>query len=155
MIELDVYDYKLLAALRKDSRLSLRELGSCADLSAPAVASRVKRLEALGVIKGYSVILSESAFALEVEALCFTKVPFIKTKDYLSYMEKSLCVSSLVKVASEYSYMAVASFKNISSLNSFHNYLEEHFGPSKVQILLKKEFINRAPLTIQDPSKLV
>ncbi|MGN0894969.1 MAG: Lrp/AsnC family transcriptional regulator, partial [Succinivibrio sp.] len=45
MINLDTTDLQILCALRDDSRLSLRELGAKISLSAPAVASRVKRLE--------------------------------------------------------------------------------------------------------------
>ena len=69
MIDLDTSDLQIILALRNDSRLSLRDLGAKSGLSAPAVSSRLKRLESLGVIRGYSVILCESAFALEVEQI--------------------------------------------------------------------------------------
>jgi len=43
----------LLEELQRDARLSLAELGRRVGLSSPAVAERLQRLEAAGVIRGY------------------------------------------------------------------------------------------------------
>jgi Lrp/AsnC family transcriptional regulator, leucine-responsive regulatory protein len=51
--ELDDVDWRLLAALQTDARLSYNALSRRVHLSAPAVAERVRRLEAAGVITGY------------------------------------------------------------------------------------------------------
>jgi Lrp/AsnC family leucine-responsive transcriptional regulator len=50
---LDPTNRLLLAALQQDARMSLAELGRRVGLSSPAVAERIKRLEAAGVIRGY------------------------------------------------------------------------------------------------------
>lgn len=50
---LDTLDWRLLAELQADGRLSYKELGRRVNLSAPAVAERVRRLEETGVIRGY------------------------------------------------------------------------------------------------------
>jgi Lrp/AsnC family leucine-responsive transcriptional regulator len=50
---LDDVDWRLLEALQADGRLSFKELGRRINLSAPAVAERVRRLEETGVITGY------------------------------------------------------------------------------------------------------
>ena len=146
MIELDTSDLQLLCALREDCRLSLRDLGEKCSLSAPAVSARIRRLEQAGVIRGYTVSLSDSAFALEVEALIYTKVRFDSIQAYLEYMKSALAVSACMKIADEYSYMAIASFRSISQLNNFVLHLEENFGQCRISIILKKEFINRVPL---------
>ena len=146
MIELDTSDLQLLCALREDCRLSLRDLGEKCSLSAPAVSARIRRLEQAGVIRGYTVSLSDSAFALEVEALIYTKVRFDSIQAYLEYMKSALAVSACMKIADEYSYMAIASFRSISQLNNFVLYLEENFGQCRISIILKKEIIKRVPL---------
>ena len=51
--ELDQTDWRLLAELQQDGRLSYNELGRRVSLSPPAVAERVRRLEETGVIRGY------------------------------------------------------------------------------------------------------
>ncbi|MBC6461655.1 Lrp/AsnC family transcriptional regulator, partial [Actinomadura sp. HBU206391] len=50
---LDELDWQILKELQSDGRLSLKELGRRINLSAPAVADRVRRLEESGVIMGY------------------------------------------------------------------------------------------------------
>lgn len=50
---LDDLDWRILDELQTDGRLSLKELGRRVNLSAPAVADRVRRLEDSGVITGY------------------------------------------------------------------------------------------------------
>ncbi len=154
MIDLDATDYMILCALRDDSRLSLRDLGSKCGLSAPAVGSRVKRLENCGIIRGYTISVSESVFATALEAVFYTKVRTIDVKSYLEYMRESLCVTSCVKIADEYSYMAMAAFDNIRQLNSFAEYLNENFGNTRVSIVLDKEFVNRPSIKLDGSKKL-
>ncbi|HLF07288.1 MAG TPA: Lrp/AsnC family transcriptional regulator [Thermoplasmata archaeon] len=58
---LDDLDRRLLGLLREDSRQSSRKLAKFLGVSAPTVASRVRRLEQMGVIRGYTVTLSTDA----------------------------------------------------------------------------------------------
>ncbi|WP_222423196.1 Lrp/AsnC family transcriptional regulator [Arthrobacter woluwensis] len=67
MIQLDDIDWQLLAALQEDARLGFRELGRMVHLTAPAVASRVRRLEEGGVILGYSARVDPAAVGYGVE----------------------------------------------------------------------------------------
>ena len=53
-INLDEIDWRLLAELQADGRLSFNELARRVHLSPPAVAERVRRLEQSGVIAGYA-----------------------------------------------------------------------------------------------------
>lgn len=50
---MDEVDLGLLSALQDDARATYAELGRTVGLSAPAVAERVRRLEASGIISGY------------------------------------------------------------------------------------------------------
>jgi Lrp/AsnC family leucine-responsive transcriptional regulator len=49
----DHVDWRLLAELQDDARLSFNELSRRVHLSAPAVAERVRRLEDSGAVAGY------------------------------------------------------------------------------------------------------
>ena len=51
--DLDTISLRLLEELQRDARLSVAELGRRVGLSSPAVAERLQRLEAAGVIRGY------------------------------------------------------------------------------------------------------
>ena len=66
---LDSYDTRILAELQADARLSLAELGRRVHLSQPAVAERVRKLEAGGVITGYRATLNLGALGYGIRAL--------------------------------------------------------------------------------------
>ncbi len=56
---MDTTDRAILTELRKDARLSMRELSRRVALSAPAVGERVRRLEERGVIERYTIAVAE------------------------------------------------------------------------------------------------
>lgn len=66
---LDFYDTRILAELQADARLSLAELGRRVHLSQPAVAERVRKLEASGVISGYRATVNLGALGYGIRAL--------------------------------------------------------------------------------------
>ena len=57
----DPVNRQLLTELQADARLSIAELGRRIGLSAPAVAERMKRLEAEGAITGYHAAVDPRA----------------------------------------------------------------------------------------------
>jgi len=66
---MDAVDRLLLAELQADARLSYNELSRRVKLSAPAVAERVRRLEADGVIAGYHAHVDPARAGISVMAL--------------------------------------------------------------------------------------
>ena len=56
--ELDHLDHKIIQALKDNARISITELSSIVNLSRNAVSFRIKKLETIGVIKGYTTILN-------------------------------------------------------------------------------------------------
>jgi len=58
----DATDRRIVALLREDARRSFKDIGTHVNLSAPAVKRRVDRLEADGVIRGYTAMVDPRAF---------------------------------------------------------------------------------------------
>jgi DNA-binding Lrp family transcriptional regulator len=67
-IELDDTDTRLLAALQRDAHLTAQELGEALNLSASQAGRRRQRLEAAGLITGYTVRLDPARLGLQVQA---------------------------------------------------------------------------------------
>jgi Lrp/AsnC family transcriptional regulator, leucine-responsive regulatory protein len=65
----DATDWTIIEELQADGRLSINELARRIPLSAPAVAERVRRLEASGVITGYRAVVDPAAVGLGIQAL--------------------------------------------------------------------------------------
>jgi Lrp/AsnC family leucine-responsive transcriptional regulator len=67
--KLDETDLKIIGELISDGRVSLAELGRRVNLSSPAVADRVRRLEQAGVITGYRAELDLRMLGYELTAI--------------------------------------------------------------------------------------
>ena len=65
-VEVDDFDLALLRALASDARQSQRALGRRIEMSAPAVADRLARLERAGVVRGYRVDIDWAALGYPV-----------------------------------------------------------------------------------------
>jgi Lrp/AsnC family leucine-responsive transcriptional regulator len=70
---LDDTDRKIVGELTGDGRVSFAELGRRVNLSSPAVAERVQRLERAGVITGYRAELDPRALGYELTAIVRVK----------------------------------------------------------------------------------
>ena len=65
---MDAYGRKLLAELQANARLSVAELGRRIGLSATATAERMRQMEEIGILRGYTVEIDREALGLEVLA---------------------------------------------------------------------------------------
>ncbi len=65
---LDSYGRKMLAELQANARLSVAELGRRISLSPTATTERLKQMEEVGIINGYTIEIDREALGLEVMA---------------------------------------------------------------------------------------
>jgi Lrp/AsnC family leucine-responsive transcriptional regulator len=65
---MDHYGRKLLHELQANARLSLAELGRRIGLSPTATTERLKQMEEIGILRGYTVEIDREALGLEVLA---------------------------------------------------------------------------------------
>ncbi|MBY5379115.1 Lrp/AsnC family transcriptional regulator [Rhizobium leguminosarum] len=67
--KLDATDAKILLALDSDARLPMSELSRLVGMSAPSASERVRRLEADGVIRGFTVDVDTRAIGYQIRAM--------------------------------------------------------------------------------------
>ena len=72
---LDDIDHALLGLLRKMGRMLYRDLGIEVSLGASATADRVKRLERIGVIAGYSAVIDPETIGRTLRAAVDVRLP--------------------------------------------------------------------------------
>lgn len=70
---IDETDARILAILQRDGRESYAEVGQAVGMSGPSVHERVKKLEARGVIRGYSALVDPTLLGYGVLAFMFIK----------------------------------------------------------------------------------
>lgn len=76
-MKLDIYDTNLLDALQKDGRASIADLAKRINLSATPCTQRLRKLEAAGLIGGYSAQIDPRALGLDL--LVFIEVTLKET----------------------------------------------------------------------------
>lgn len=146
-LKLDEYDLLLVNALQEDARLSLRDLSTSVGLSAPAIASRLKRLEESGIIEAYRAVIGSSKFGLNLEARILVDVKVGAYDRFILTMDKYLCVTELNKITGAYSFELTASFEDTNNLNAFVEKIESEFGKCLVLIILKREILTRSAIS--------
>ncbi|WFU09270.1 Lrp/AsnC family transcriptional regulator [Rhizobium sp. CB3090] len=67
--ELDAIDQRMLDALARNARISLKELAEVAGLSSPSAAERLRRLEERGVIAAFTVDIVLEAVGYPLQAI--------------------------------------------------------------------------------------
>ncbi|MGH7762086.1 MAG: Lrp/AsnC family transcriptional regulator [Candidatus Dormibacteraceae bacterium] len=69
LLKLDAIDHKIIGHLTADGRVPWAELGRRVNLSSPAIAERVQRLELGGVITGYRAEIDPWALGYQLAAI--------------------------------------------------------------------------------------
>ena len=68
-VSMDDLDRSILAALRKDARISISALAQSLDVARPTVQNRITRLENSGVIAGYTIKIQSGSSSDVVRAV--------------------------------------------------------------------------------------
>lgn len=111
-------DQKLLMLLRRNARASITDLAKAMHLSRSTVQNRIARLEASGVIAGYSVQLGGAYVASRVEAHVLIKVAQKLTARTNSALEGISSVSQLFSVSGEYDLIAIVQAQSLEELSA-------------------------------------
>ncbi len=111
-------DQKLLRLLRQNARASITELARAMHVSRSTVQNRIARLEASGVIRGYSVQLGGEYLADQVEAHVSIKVFQKLTGRTNSALEGISQVTQLFSVSGEYDLIAIVQAQSLEELSA-------------------------------------
>jgi Lrp/AsnC family transcriptional regulator, leucine-responsive regulatory protein len=115
--ELDDIDRALLRELVADGRATLAHLASAAGLSVSAVQSRVRRLEARGVISGYTARVAPEALGHQLSAfVAITPLDPSEPDDAPARLEHIREIESCCSVAGEDSYVLLVHVESARAL---------------------------------------
>ncbi|MFD4137401.1 MULTISPECIES: Lrp/AsnC family transcriptional regulator [unclassified Streptomyces] len=71
----DATDWRILQALQAQGRAGFAELARAVSMSASAVTERVRRLEEVGIIKGYTAVVDHERLGLPILAFVRLRYP--------------------------------------------------------------------------------
>lgn len=139
---LDSTDWQILRELQRDARLSFNELGRRVNLSAPAVAERVRKLEDRGVISGYSAQINLAKVGLPLLAFiqlhCDPGKCLLKTSRADEYPE----ILEIHKLSGAHCTLLKVAVSSMEHLEAFNERLGHH-GPLISNIVTSSPFTSR------------
>jgi Lrp/AsnC family leucine-responsive transcriptional regulator len=132
---LDSVDQRILAELQRDGRLSFNELSRRVNLSAPAVADRVRRLTDRGVITGYHAHVDPAAAGLPVTALvrmeCFGARCLLRDEASLGTPE----ILQVHRVTGDDCCVLLIAVRSMEHFEEVIDKLAEHGRPSSTMVM--------------------
>jgi len=132
---LDNLNSKIINELQRNGRQSFAEIGRSVGLSAPAVAERVQKLEEIGVIRGYSVLLDLEKLGFPVQAQITLKTATTDFRNFVSKLDQFPEVLECTKLTGENCASLKVAVKNNSELEGLIDRLTEYGHPNTSIIL--------------------
>ena len=114
---LDKINQKILQLLWENARLSFAEIGKSVHLSAPAVAERVRKMEATGVITGYRVQIDSAAMGYPITAYILVKVFHGQEASFMAFVQQQPEVVGCVNVTGEKAFLLETAVSTITQLD--------------------------------------
>lgn len=118
-IELDDVDIAIINLIRNNARLSIRDISKIIKKSPSTVLNRLKRLEKLGVIKGYVTLIDYSKLNYQVNAITLLQVEGAHIEEVEKTLSSELNVRAIYDITGEYDIIILTTFKNVGDLDKF------------------------------------
>lgn len=139
---MDEIDKKILNELGKNARISVKDLAEMVYLSAPAVKSRIEKLEDSGIILGYTARLNSMKLNYQTKAYISLEMdPKLKPKFY-PFIQSCPNVIECDCVTGQYSMLIKVAFKTTMDLDAFIGQLQQ-FGNTSTQIVFSTSVEHR------------
>ena len=104
---MDQIDSKILQCLTKDARMNASQISQQVNLSVSAVIERMKKMEASGLIRGYTAVIDERQAGFNVQALISIRLEHPK---YNQEFNRQMCgherVMECFYITGDFDYIA-------------------------------------------------
>ena len=122
METLDDLDYKLLDLLKKNAKAPTKYLASEIGLSVTPTFERIRRLERLGIITGYTVIVDKGKIEKGLRVLCQVSLKEHK-EELIALFETEIKaldeVNECMHIAGNFDYLLIVEVKDIQAYEFF------------------------------------
>jgi len=122
----DDLDKKIIQVLNKNARKSFREIAKEVRSSVTAVIHRIKKLEKLGVIKGYIPDIDQEYFGFKLISIIALRISQGKLIETQKKIAEDPRVVAVYDVTGEWDSFIIGYFKDRKDLNSFLKTLLSH-----------------------------
>lgn len=128
---MDHIDTKILQCLTKDARMNASQISQNVNLSISAVIERMKKMEASGLIKGYTAVIDEKLAGYNVQAMISIRLEHPK---YNEEFNRQMCgherVMECFYITGDFDYIARIGVSSTEELTKVLNDIKQMPGVS-------------------------
>ena len=149
-VRLSANDAKILGVLQRDGRRPYAELGAEVGMSGPSAHERVKKLEARGVITGYSAVVDPAAVGLNILAFAWiTQAPGTAATDLTADFAAIPEIEECHHIAGEADYLLKVRARDTRDLERVLRDVQEtrHVFTTQTDVVFSSGF-ERRPLPL-------
>lgn len=132
---LDELDKKILSLLEQNARMPVKEIAEKVALTSPAVSSRIRRLEELGVLGGYTILVRNPNQVQYISALISVSISPADRDEFLTLAGADSQVRQCFHVTGSHSFIVKVSCENMEQLEQLITRFQR-MGPTSTQIIL-------------------
>ncbi len=148
---IDSINWQLLNLIQKNARFTMTSLARQVGLTAPAVTERIKKMEDLGIIKGYYTKLSYLKTGYQLKAVITLKVFMGRLMPFLDKVNDFKEVINCFRITGNENIIMEVVLKDQKHLELFIDKLIS-YGETKTHIVLSNKVENEP---IIDPQTLI
>ena len=133
--ELDETDWIILQLVQANARMSFAEIGRRTDLSPPAAAERLRRLEDAGVIVGYHARVNPDRLGLTMPVVVEVQVKRAEYPRFQKAVQKLPWILECHHITGRASFLLKAAVPDVASLELLIGHLSQ-FGDTATSLIL-------------------
>lgn len=148
---MDKIDAMLITLLQENARAPLKTLAQRVFLSAPAVSSRIDKLEKQGIILGYHTAINRQKLGYHITAFINLELPAAQKSEFYPFITSCPNVLECNCITGLYSMLIKVAFPSTQELDTFIGRIQR-FGNTSTQIVFSTPVPNRE--VIVDPDNV-
>ena len=145
---LDKVDREIIRVLEADARTSLRRIAEEVGVALGTVSNRVRRLEAIGVIKGYTVLLNPDKSGWGLSVVIGLRIQKGRLMEIQEKIAKDSRVYGVYDVTGDYDSMVLARARDRDDLDDFSKSVMSISGIERSVTHLVLNTVKEAPPSI-------
>jgi Lrp/AsnC family leucine-responsive transcriptional regulator len=130
-------DLAILKLLKKNARITVKEISEQVHLSTTPVHERIKRMEANGVIKQYATLLDHNKVKKGLMVICYVSLKEHSKKAGVKFIDTIQALSEVIEcfsISGEFDFMLKVVCEDMNAYYNFHvNKLSQVENMGKVQ----------------------
>lgn len=125
-MELDATDFAIIGLLRSNARLQWREIGEKVHMTGQAVGARIRKLEELGVLQGYTLIVDEAKLGRPLTALVTVLMKSNRHSAFQALLQEEESIREAHRISGDGCYSLKVLAKDADDLNRLLDRILEH-----------------------------